>query len=170
MGPVLRTASTSYIKATESTCATHLRKLTTGSLQATFNQPTTNLQPRNSSTMAQGPVLAFSISYADLCRTLNSVEATVRWCQEKRLLPTERECVCGTECRIVKRSRYPEGICFRCPRKGCQKVTSLRTGTFFENSNLPLETIIRMLHLLQVAYSSRTDVHASHGEPQCQLC
>ena len=110
MGPVLRTASTSYIKATESTCATYLRKLATGSLQATFNQPTTNLQPWNSSTMAQGPVLAFSISYADLCRTLNSVEATVRWCQEKRLLPTERECVCGTECHIVKRSRYPERI------------------------------------------------------------
>ena len=47
----------------------------------------------------------------------------------------------------MKRSRYPEGICFRCPRKGCQKVTSLCTGAFFENSNLQLETIIRMLHL-----------------------
>ena len=39
---------------------------------------------------------------------VSSMEATVRWCQEKRLLPTERECVCGTECRIVKRSRYQE--------------------------------------------------------------
>ena len=88
-----------------------------------------------------------STSYADICRTLNSTTATVRWCRAKSLLPTTRDGACGCSCRIVSRQNYPEGECFRCPRKGCQKVTSFRTGTFFENSNLPLEKILRLLYL-----------------------
>jgi hypothetical protein len=87
------------------------------------------------------------ISYADLCRTLHSIDATVRWCRAKSLLPVARDCECGCDCRVVRRPRYPEGECFRCPRKGCQKLISFRTGTFFENSNLPLEKIIRIIHM-----------------------
>ena len=84
----------------------------------------------------------FTITYGDLCRQLSTTKDTVRWCQEKKLLPSVRVCACGQQCRIVKRPSYPEGECFRCPRKGCQKVTSFRTGTVFENSNLPLEKLI----------------------------
>ena len=84
------------------------------------------------------------ISYADLCRTLHSI---VRWCRAKSLLPVSRDCECGCSCRVAKRPRYPEGECFRCPRKGCQKQISFRTGTFFENSNLPLEKILRIVHM-----------------------
>ena len=87
------------------------------------------------------------MTYADICRVLNSTQSSVRWCRAKSLLPTSHDCECGCDCRIVRRPRYPEGECFRCPRKGCQKVSSFRTGTFFENSNLPLEKIIRLIHL-----------------------
>ena len=54
-----------------------------------------------------------------------------------------QRCVCVPHCY----QSYPEKKAFRCARKGCQKVVSLRTGTFFENSNLPLEKVLRMLHL-----------------------
>ena len=97
--------------------------------------------------MAQAQLPVFKTSYGDLCRQLSSLEATVQWCREKKLLPTERMCVCGRDCRIVKRGSFLEGECFRCPRKGCQKVVSFRKGTFFENSKIPLEKIVRLLHL-----------------------
>ena len=90
---------------------------------------------------------ALRITYGDLCHQLNSIDDAVRWCQQKGLLPKMKVCVCGQQCRIVNRQSYPEKKAFRCPRKGCQKVVSLRTGTFFENSNLPLEKVLRMLHL-----------------------
>ena len=55
--------------------------------------------------------------------------------------------MCGTDMRIVNRAKYPEGRSFRCPRKGCQKQVSLRKGSFFENSNIELEKILRLMHL-----------------------
>lgn len=97
--------------------------------------------------MAQAQLPSFTISYGDLCRQLSSIPNTITWCKQKNLLPSEKRCICGRDCRIVKRSSFPEGECFRCPRKGCQKVTSLRSGTFFENSKVPLEKIIRLIHL-----------------------
>ena len=95
-------------------------------------------------------IIIMAETYADLCRKCHSTTATVSWCRAQLLLPEEHECVCGADCRLVRRPRYPEGECFRCPRKGCQKVTSFRTGTFFENSSLSLEKIIRIIYLWAV--------------------
>ena len=55
------------------------------------------------------------------------------WCQDKKLLPTVRECVCGTDMRIVNRAKHTEGRCFHYPRKGCQKEVSLKKGSFLRN-------------------------------------
>ena len=82
--------------------------------------------------MAQAQLPVFSITYGDLCRQLASTASTVQWCRQKKLLPSQHTCLCGAECRVVRRKRYPEGECFRCPRKGCQKVVSFRTGTFLK--------------------------------------
>ena len=41
----------------------------------------------------------------------------------------------------------PESFSWRYPRKGCQKVVSLRHGSFFHNSKLPIENILRLIHL-----------------------
>lgn len=42
---------------------------------------------------------------------------------------------------------HADGVAWRCPRKGCQKVVSIRNDTFFSNSNLPISKILRILHL-----------------------
>ena len=75
------------------------------------------------------------------------INATVRWCRAKSLLPVAHDCERGCDCRVVRRARYSEGECFHCPWKGCQKLMSFRTDTFCENSNLPLEKIIRIIHM-----------------------
>ena len=76
---------------------------------------------------------SLTITYGNLCRQLHTTADAVRWCQQKGLLPTTHVCTCGSQCRVVKRPSYPEGECFRCPRKGCQKVTLFRTGTFLRS-------------------------------------
>ena len=47
----------------------------------------------------------------------------------------------------MKRPRYPDGVCWRCPRKGCQKLYSLRHNSYFSNSKLSLEKILRIVHM-----------------------
>ena len=44
--------------------------------------------------------------------------------------------------------KFAEGVDWRCPRKGCQKIVSIRDSSFSSNSNLPLSSkVIRILHL-----------------------
>ena len=93
-------------------------------LQSSSYSPTTRIPLHlhlRHHTMAQAQLPVFSTTYGDLCRQLASTASTVQWCRQKKLLPSHHMCVCGAECRVVRRQRYPEGECFRCPRKGCQK-------------------------------------------------
>ena len=123
------------------------------------------------------------LSYSDLCKSLDGIDSTIRFCRGRKLMSTQMECVgCPCQCRQVKRARYylpinndssnvsmctlliillhnynyryPEGMCWRCPRKGCQKVVSLRKDSFFSDSKLPLETILKLLH----QWSTKTPV------------
>ena len=72
-------------------------------------------------TMAQAQLPLFSTTYGDLCRQLASTASTVQWCRQKKLLPSHHTCVCGAECRVVRRRRYLEGECFRCPKRGVKR-------------------------------------------------
>ena len=60
----------------------------------------------------------------------------------------------------MKRARYPEGLCWRCPRKGCQKVYSLRHGSYFSGAKIPIEKALQLLHL----WSTKTPLGAMMKE------
>ncbi|KAL5475438.1 hypothetical protein EMCRGX_G025255 [Ephydatia muelleri] len=51
---------------------------------------------------------------------------------------------------LVQRKGCPECMAWRCPRKGCRKVSPLRKGSFFEGSHLPIEVILRLIHMWSV--------------------
>ena len=107
--------------------------------------------PFKFSQMAQAalPPQRPTLSYCDLSRELSDIPHTIQWCQQHGLLATMMDCPanCGRACRQVKRKGYPEGVAWRCPRKGCQKVASIRKGSFFANCNLSIEVILRLIHL-----------------------
>lgn len=63
--------------------------------------------------------------------------------------------ICGNVKRWVKYSNYTDGYAWRCcfkykdshrKNQWCKQHISIRTGTLFENSNLPLSTILIMLN------------------------
>ena len=88
------------------------------------------------------------MSYWDLTKALTDVPAAIRWCRDRKLLAREMACeACWRECREVKRPWYLEGVCWRFPRKGCQKLYLLRHNNYFSNSKLSLEKILRTLHM-----------------------
>jgi hypothetical protein len=60
----------------------------------------------------------------------------------------ERECSC-TDCEILMKlevySRHADGLCWRCPNPKCRKRISIRIGSYFEKSRLPLSVLFRIL-------------------------
>ena len=66
------------------------------------------------------------MNYVDLVRTVTDSDTAVAWLRQQSLLADHHVCVCGRPCCEVRRPGYPEGRAWRCPRKGCQKVRSLR--------------------------------------------
>ena len=72
-------------------------------------------------------------------------EATIiAWLQQRKLLITATTCSkCSSQCRFVPK----KGTFFwRCPKKGCQAVKSVRDGSYFSMSRLPLRTILKLMY------------------------
>ena len=80
-----------------------------------------------------------------LTDVLSSELDTIYWLQRKGLLKSSLNCSrCSSQCRIVTRKGSHS---WRCPRKGCQAVTSIREESFFSKSRLSLKSIIILMYL-----------------------
>ena len=100
------------------------------------------------SSMAGAPVLTSTPrkwTYEELITTvLTCNEQTIYWLQSKHLLASSMDCSkCSSQCRLVKRKGT---LYWRCPRKGCQAVISVRDKSFFANSKLSLQTILKLMY------------------------
>jgi hypothetical protein len=113
---------------------THLRKINSRTIL--FN----NIRKIHSWFMMGAQWHKFII-HTGIWQTLRTENHEIKWCQDNDLLSKKRICiVCTANCRIVK-IFYLEGIAWRCPKKGCQKITSIRANSFFSNSNLSITKI-----------------------------
>lgn len=75
------------------------------------------------------------------------VDTCIDWLQQNGLLARGMICKCGIGMRPGKFTLVTEGRGWRCPEKNCRKVASLRVGSFFESSNLPLIELVEFLYL-----------------------
>ena len=108
-----------------------------------------DLQPLSSMAAAAAPVVASTPqdwTYEDLITiVLKSNEETIYWLQDKHLLALSMDCSkCSSQCRLVRRKGT---LYWRCPRKGCQAVVSVRDKNFFAKSKLSLQTILKLAQL-----------------------
>ena len=87
------------------------------------------------------------ISVADLSiRVTRNERRAVQWLRFNRLLYSDLICEnCGTEMNETVANKNKDGRLWRCPRKGCQKRVSIRKDSFFEQSQLRMGMIIRLI-------------------------
>ena len=75
----------------------------------------------------------------------------INWLKQHRLLRSEANCgSCDSAMSWTKHAKCKDGYTWRCQTKGCVKykyTTTIRTGSFFANSNLSLQTWIHALYL-----------------------
>lgn len=61
----------------------------------------------------------------------------ITFLQSKNLLATNKTCPCGSAMQLSSRSDVSDGVRFRCPV--CHKCATIRDGSFFSKSRLPLQ-------------------------------
>ena len=74
--------------------------------------------------------------------------ATIDWCQQHGLIarPLNKFCPnCGNQMNMNAGGKTLDNCRWRCPRP-CRKELSIRHGTFFEKSKLPLSKIIDIIY------------------------
>ena len=73
-------------------------------------------------------------------------ENCIEWLRVNGLLARGMVCKCGNDMREGMFHSIADGRGWRCPNKECKKFTSLRSGTFFEGSNLALTDLVEFIY------------------------
>lgn len=105
-----------------------------------------------------------------LTEAIPNKEATLQFCFDIGLIPAQRSCpTCGANMTLMKDSKVSDGHRWYCrSRKSAKKhehKLSLRTGTFFEKSNMTLEEIIQIMYMWVHGHSQK-QIHHELGTAQ----
>ena len=83
-----------------------------------------------------------------LCTRLTSAVEIKNFLLEKNLINDYLECPkCSMTMLIVPSTYFVDGFCFQCVEPKCFKEMSIRHGSFFSKSKLPLKTIILFIYM-----------------------
>lgn len=83
---------------------------------------------------------------ADLLPVWEDNDQCLLWCQELGLIPSEMTCDACLGPAAQINHRCADSWVWRCPRRGCQKRMSVRRGTIFENSKLPISKALQLMY------------------------
>ena len=65
-----------------------------------------------------------------------------------RLLASYRQCSqCSSDMKLAETTRVNDGYMWRCTNKRCRTWLSIRSGSFFEESNIPLSNWLHVMYL-----------------------
>ena len=101
------------------------------------------------------------------CRELHMATSTEddcrQWLRGRGLLAVHRDCpTCNAVMNEKVYNRVLDGKIWRCPRKQCRKTVSLRKGSFFDRTKLPLTKLTDMLYYWSMEVSN-TEVEFQLG-------
>ena len=72
-------------------------------------------------------------------------DGLIAWLRNKRRLARSQDCTsCNTAMREGRRGDISDGVVWRCPQ--CKRTKSIRDGSFFSKSRLPLQKWLLLLH------------------------
>lgn len=90
-------------------------------------------------------------------------EDTITWLKRNNLLRNGYVCQkCGSSCSFVKRK---ESFAWRCPKKGCQSVYSMRNDSFFTGSHLKVQEIVELSYWWARGTTVANTIHETGHSP-----
>ena len=86
----------------------------------------------------------------ELLTLVQSFHAIFTFLVDHALLASKRTCECGTEMVLRERQNVIDGFVWECPVRHCRKRRSIRAGSFFENSKIPLGQWLYVIYLWSI--------------------
>ena len=75
-------------------------------------------------------------------------EMRMVWLQQRGLIASQKTCKkCDSDMRFGAKSDVTDGFVWRCKRKGCKTIVSVRDGSFFKKSKLPMSKLLHCIYL-----------------------
>ena len=90
------------------------------------------------------------MNHFELLTLIQSFRAVFTFLLDRGLLSSKRDCQCGTEMVLKERKNAVDGYIWKCPVDSCRKRRSIRVGSFFEDSKIPLGQWIYIIYLLSI--------------------
>ena len=88
------------------------------------------------------------MEFRDLLVILGSFHSVFNFLVNHRLLASQRQCSrCSSDMELTETTRVNDGYMWRCVNSRCRTWLSLRSGSFFEGSNIPLSTWLHVMFL-----------------------
>ena len=88
------------------------------------------------------------MEFRDLLVILGSFQSVFNFLVNHRLLASRRQCSrCNSDMELTETGRVNDGYMWRCTNNRCRTWLSIRSGSFFEGSNIPLSTWLHLMFL-----------------------
>ena len=94
------------------------------------------------------------MNHYELLTLIQSYQTIFTFLVDRGLLAARRQCYRGTDMVLRERSESEDGFHWECPTRYCRKRRSIRAGSFFENSKLPLAQWLFIIFLWSIEESS----------------
>ena len=94
------------------------------------------------------------MNHHELLTLIQSCQAILTFLVNRGLLAAKRICSCGNQ-MVLRDNKSDDGYHWECPVNQCRKRRSIRAGTFFEDSKIPLSHWLYIIFLWSIDESNK---------------
>ncbi|XP_068757537.1 uncharacterized protein [Montipora capricornis] len=88
------------------------------------------------------------MEFSDLLVILGKYQNVFNFCVSQKILASCQQCSqCGSKMELTETTRVKDGYMWRCTNKRCRTWLSIRSGSFFEGSNITLSSWLHLMLL-----------------------
>lgn len=95
------------------------------------------------------------MNHFELLTLIQSFHSIFTFLVDRGLIASRSECSCGSDMVLKERQNTPDGFIWECPSKNCRRRRSIRTGSFFEDSKIPLGQWLYVIFLWSIDESNK---------------
>ena len=106
--------------------------------------------------------LMSSLNFFKLCKILADHDQCIQWCKEHNLLASSIKCPrenCSNTLTWTRRTSSRDGYEWRCSRRKCNGMASMRQNLWFSGSRLSIEKVLALSYAWAHKFTTTQAVH-----------
>ena len=103
-----------------------------------------------------------SLNFFKLCKILADHDQCIQWCKEHNLLASSIKCPredCNNTLTWTRRTSSRDGYEWRCSRRKCNGMASMRQNSWFSGSRLSIEKVLALTYAWAHKFTTTQAVH-----------